>query len=90
VQKLSLLALDGAAEDDAMSTIDFGQGSFLPVPERFEKGPADIAEAYAWTYENVLFPAWQKLVHGRGIEGYIEELELTQWMRGKCRACERS
>ena len=35
---------------------------------------------YAWTYEHLLFPAWQKVVHHRGIQDYLGELETTQWM----------
>ena len=45
---------------------------------RFARGP-DAAEAYAWTYENVLYPAWQRLVRSRGIEKYVQTLEETQW-----------
>jgi phenylacetate-CoA ligase len=40
----------------------------------------DASDVYAWTYEHVLFPAWQKLVHGRGTDDHLRELELSQWM----------
>jgi phenylacetate-CoA ligase len=41
--------------------------------------PSDPAAMYSWTYEHVLFPGWQKLIHGRAIDDHLEELELSQW-----------
>ena len=43
------------------------------------RGAIDPAEVYAWTYERLLFPAWQSLVHGRAIKDHLERLESTQW-----------
>ena len=47
----------------------------------FDLGPPSSGAAlYAWTYEHVLFPAWQKVVHHRGIQDNLDELEATQWL----------
>jgi phenylacetate-CoA ligase len=35
---------------------------------------------YARSYERVLFPVWQRLVHGRPIGGYQTLLARTQWL----------
>src|SRR5262249_38996455 len=38
------------------------------------------ATLYAWSYEHVLFPAWQRIVHGRPIFGHLARLDSSQWM----------
>ncbi|HZU81747.1 MAG TPA: hypothetical protein VE987_02470 [Polyangiaceae bacterium] len=35
---------------------------------------------YAWAYNQVLFPTWQRVVHGRPIGGHRAALERTQWL----------
>jgi phenylacetate-CoA ligase len=42
-------------------------------------GTSSPTGAYAWAYEHVLYPTWQKLVRGRGVEDYLDELQRTQW-----------
>jgi phenylacetate-coenzyme A ligase PaaK-like adenylate-forming protein len=36
-------------------------------------------ETYAWTYEHLLYPAWQRLVHKRRIASVLSSLERSQW-----------
>lgn len=38
------------------------------------------AAAYAWSYEHVLFPTWQQLVHGRPTTNQLASLEASQWL----------
>ena len=40
---------------------------------------AEAAHAYAWAYEHLLFPTWQRVVRGRTIEDHLEGLQLSQW-----------
>ncbi|MGH7271443.1 MAG: glycosyltransferase, partial [Polyangiaceae bacterium] len=35
---------------------------------------------YARAYRSMLFPAWQRAVHGRPIGAHLRELEKTQWL----------
>jgi phenylacetate-CoA ligase len=38
------------------------------------------SRVYAWAYEHVLFPAWQRAAHGRSIAEHLEEIESSQWL----------
>jgi phenylacetate-CoA ligase len=44
-----------------------------------QRHDAGAGSFYAWTYENVLFPAWQRVVHGRPIHDHLASLEKSQW-----------
>ena len=58
--------------------------------ERHNHGPRfEAAEAYAWTYEHALYPAWQKLVHGRPVEGHLGGLMRSQWFTAEALAKEQ-
>jgi phenylacetate-CoA ligase len=35
---------------------------------------------YAWAYGNVIFPAWQGIVHGRSVGRHLALLRRTQWL----------
>jgi phenylacetate-CoA ligase len=41
---------------------------------------AGAGSLYAWTYEKLLFPAWQHAVRGRPIRAHLASLEDTQWL----------
>jgi phenylacetate-CoA ligase len=41
--------------------------------------PPSGGALYAWAYEQVVFPAWQNVVHGRPIRDHLALLEATQW-----------
>jgi phenylacetate-CoA ligase len=49
----------------------------------------DTQTAYAWAYEHVLFPGWQKLVHGREVAPHLHHLEASQWASEEDRAREQ-
>jgi phenylacetate-CoA ligase len=51
----------------------------LPRP-RDPAGSASAGSLYAWGYENVLFPAWQRAVRGRPIRDHLAVLQATQWL----------
>jgi phenylacetate-CoA ligase len=38
------------------------------------------ASLYAWTYEHLLFPTWQKVMRGRSIFDHLAQMESTQWL----------
>ena len=38
------------------------------------------AELYGWTCENVLSPAWEKVVRRRPTIDHLHSLEATQWL----------
>jgi phenylacetate-CoA ligase len=35
---------------------------------------------YAWAYGDIVFPAWQRVVHGRPIAKHLALLQRTQWI----------
>jgi phenylacetate-coenzyme A ligase PaaK-like adenylate-forming protein len=39
----------------------------------------DRVTPYAWAYEHLLFPTWQRFVRGRPIGSQLEHVESTQW-----------
>jgi phenylacetate-CoA ligase len=44
-----------------------------------DAGPRS-SQLYAWTYEHLFYPAWQRVVHGRSIFEHLEHLESSQWL----------